>query len=60
MEMIKRVKIAKRRRAKLLAEFTRPRKEKMTVEKMALKHGITSARMSLLLAKARIEAGGCD
>lgn len=52
-----RMAVAKRRRANLLAEFNKPRKEKMIVADMARKHGVSSARMSLLLAKARKEAG---
>lgn len=52
MEMIEIKKEAKKRRAKLLAEKERTG---WTNAKLALKYGITSARMSKLLIKAREE-----
>lgn len=43
---------AKKRRAKLLAEFDR---KDWTITKFAEKHGVTRARMSKQLIKARME-----
>jgi hypothetical protein len=43
---------AKKRRAKLLAEFNR---KDLTVTKFAERHGVTRARMSQLLLQARAE-----
>lgn len=56
MEMSERIKIAKKRRAKLLTGFTN-RKNPITVAKFAAQYGITASRMSLILRKARKEAG---
>lgn len=52
MEMIDIKKSAKKRRAKLLSEKERTG---WTNAKLAIKHGITSARMSKLLIKARCD-----
>ena len=51
-EMLKIKMVAKNRRAKYLAEFNRLG---WTVTKFATKHGITRARMSQLLLKAKVE-----
>ena len=53
MEMIDIKKTAQKRRAKLLAEKERTG---WTNAKLAIKHGMTGARMSKLLKVARIEA----
>ena len=55
MEMKKIVSDAKKRRAKLLAEFERTG---WTVQKLADKHGMTRARMGQLLDKARGDRDG--
>ena len=51
-EMLKIKMVAKKRRAKYLAEFNRLG---WTVTKFATKHGITRARMSQLIMKAKEE-----
>lgn len=52
MEMKKRVSIAKKRRAKFLAEFER---RECTIQKMADKYGVTNARMWKMLKMAKDE-----
>lgn len=55
MEMIEIKKVARKRRAKLLAEKERTG---WTNAKLAIKHGMTGARMSKLLLMAREESNG--
>jgi len=55
MEMLEIKKTAQKRRAKLLAEKERTG---WTNAKLAIKHGVTGARISKMLSKARIEARG--
>lgn len=55
MEMKKIVSDARKRRAKLLAEYERTG---WTVQKLADKHGMTRARMGQLLKKAKEERDG--
>lgn len=53
MEMKKRVAIAKKKRAKLLAEYIR---RDCTIQLLADKYGVTHARMWIQLSKAKKEA----